>query len=90
MNKVYPGNAELLIAYYIATVFSDVIYKANFGYFPLLFLFGKRQSGKSTAARSIMYMFGKPPMEDGINLASGSTSTGMQRSMDSTTNHPFS
>ena len=89
MNKVYPGNAELLIAYYIATVFSDVIYKANFGYFPLLFLFGKRQSGKSTAARSIMYMFGKPPMEDGINLASGSTSTGMQRSMDSTTNHPF-
>jgi hypothetical protein len=89
MNNVYPGNAELLIAYYIATVFSDLIYKANFGYFPLLFLFGKRQSGKSTAARSIMYMFGKPPMEDGINLASGSTSTGMQRSMDSTTNHPF-
>jgi DNA primase catalytic core len=89
MTKVYPGNAELLIAYYIATIFSDLIYKANFGYFPLLFLFGKRQSGKSTAARSIMYMFGKPPMEDGINLASGSTSTGMQRSMDSTTNHPF-
>ncbi len=89
MNKVYPGNAELLIAYYVATIFSDLIYKANFGYFPLLFLFGKRQSGKSTAARSIMYMFGKPPMEDGINLASGSTSTGMQRSMDSTTNHPF-
>ncbi len=87
--KIYPGNAELLIAYYISTVFSDIIYKANFGYFPLLFLFGKRQSGKSTAARSIMYMFGKPPMEDGINLASGSTSTGMQRSMDSTTNHPF-
>jgi DNA primase len=87
--KIYPGNAELLIAYYIATVFSDIIYKANFGYFPLLFLFGKRQSGKSTAARSIMYMFGKPPMEDGINFASGSTSTGMQRSMDSTTNHPF-
>lgn len=89
MNQVYPGNAELLIAYYIATIFSDLIYKANFGYFPLLFLFGKRQSGKSTAARSIMYMFGKPPMEDGINLASGSTITGMQRSMDSTTNHPF-
>jgi len=89
MSSVYPGNAELLIAYYISTVFSDLIYKANFGYFPLLFLFGKRQSGKSTAARSIMYMFGKPPMEDGINLASGSTSTGMQRSMDSTTNHPF-
>lgn len=89
MSKVYPGNAELLIAYYVATIFSDLIYKANFGYFPLLFLFGKRQSGKSTAARSIMYMFGKPPMEDGINLASGSTSTGMQRSMDSTTNHPF-
>ncbi|MCT4643635.1 MAG: DNA primase [Carboxylicivirga sp.] len=89
MSSVYPGNAELLIAYYIATIFSDLIYKANFGYFPLLFLFGKRQSGKSTAARSIMYMFGKPPMEDGINLASGSTSTGMQRSMDSTTNHPF-
>lgn len=89
MIKIYPGNAELLIAYYISTIFSDLIYKANFGYFPLLFLFGKRQSGKSTAARSIMYMFGKPPMEDGINLASGSTSTGMQRSMDSTTNHPF-
>lgn len=89
MTSVYPGNAELLIAYYIATIFSDLIYKANFGYFPLLFLFGKRQSGKSTAARSIMYMFGKPPMEDGINLASGSTSTGMQRSMDSSTNHPF-
>ncbi len=89
MNTVYPGNAELLIAYYVATIFSDLIYKANFGYFPLLFLFGKRQSGKSTAARSIMYMFGKPPMEDGINLASGSTSTGMQRSMDSSTNHPF-
>jgi len=89
MNKVYPGNSVLLIAYYIATIFSDFIYKSNFGYFPLLFLFGKRQSGKSTAARSIMYMFGKPPMEDGINLASGSTSTGMQRSMDSTTNHPF-
>ncbi len=87
--QIYPGNAELLIGYYVATVFSDFIYKANFGYFPLLFLFGKRQSGKSTAARSIMYMFGKPPMEDGINLASGSTSTGMQRSMDSTTNHPF-
>ncbi|AUS04248.1 hypothetical protein [Pseudotamlana carrageenivorans] len=65
MSSVYPGNAELLIAYYISTVFSDLICKANFGYFPLLFLFGKRQSGKSTAARSIMYMFGKPPMEYG-------------------------
>ena len=34
-------------------------------------------------------MFGKPPMEDGINLASRSTSTGMQRSLDSLSNHPF-
>lgn len=86
---IYPKNGILIIAYYIATVFIDIIFNSNIGYIPLLFMFGKRQSGKSTAARSIMWMFGKPPMDDGINLASGSTYTGMQRSMNSSVNHPF-
>ncbi|RSK24205.1 DNA primase [Hymenobacter metallilatus] len=76
-------NGRTMVAFYIASLFRSTIHKANNGYFPILFKFGMPGSGKSTAALSLMYMFGVPPHTDGIALESGSTTTGMQRFLSS-------
>jgi DNA primase len=83
-SEVYNENNNyiFMILWYVAAVFRDVIYKGNNSYFPLLNLFGPRQKGKSTAARSLVKMFGEGE-EDGINVEGGSTHTGIRRYMAS-------
>jgi hypothetical protein len=68
MNLVYPGKAEIAIGYVIAAAFRDVIYERDKS-FPLLFLFGEKQSGKSKFAWSLNEVFnsGMKP----YNLTSG-------------------
>ena len=84
ISDVYGAdNGRVMVAYYVASLFRSIIYEANSGYFPILYNFGMPQSGKSTAARSLMYMFGTPPQMDGIQLEAGSTTTGLQRFLSS-------
>lgn len=85
MRAVYHDNGVVAIAYYLMSLFRDIVYKGNNNYIPLLGFFGPRQSGKSTCARSINKMFGEG-LKDGVNLESGSTATGIRRYMASMQN----
>lgn len=85
MRAVYGDNGMVGVAYYLMSLFRDIVYKANNNYIPLLGFFGPRGSGKSTAARSLNRMFGDG-LEDGVNLESGSTATGIRRYMASMQN----
>ena len=76
-------NGRTMVAFFVAVLFRSIIHKANGGYFPILFHFGLKGSGKTQAALSLMHMFGTPPHDDGIGLESGSTTTGMQRFLSS-------
>ncbi len=88
ITELYQENGWVMIAYYMSCVFRDIIFKENHGWFPLLYFFGRPRSGKSTAARSVYYMFGEPPQKDGINLSSGSTDVAMGRYMGAIANVP--
>lgn len=59
LYQVYGDNGAIGLAFYMASVFRDVVY-ARLNFFPLLFLFGAPRTGKSTMARSFMSMFGFP------------------------------
>lgn len=85
MQRVYASNGRVAIAYYCMSLFRDIVFKANKNYVPLLGFFGPRQSGKSTCARSLNKMFGEG-LEDGVNLESGSTATGVRRYLSSMQN----
>ncbi len=85
MVDVYGDNGKVAILYYLMALFRDIIFRENNSYVPILGLFGPRQSGKSTLARSLAWMFGEP-LEDGINLESGSTTTGIRRVLSSCQN----
>ena len=79
MVSVYHKNAPFMIANVVASVFKDIIFKANNNWFPIEFHFGEKQSGKSQAMDTEASLFGhvKP---GGINIHSGgSTPTGIQR-----------
>lgn len=86
--ELYGTNGWIMICYYLASIFRDIIYEVNNDWFPMLFFFGRPQSGKSTAAKSIYHMFGEVPQKDGINLSSGSTPTALGRYMDTLSNVP--
>lgn len=86
--ELYGKNGWVMIAYYLASICHDIIYKINQNWFPLLFFFGRPKSGKSTAAKSLYQMFGEPPQKDGINLSSGSTPVAMGRYMNTLSNIP--
>ena len=88
INELYGKNGWMMIAYYLGSLFRDYIHKYNHGWYPLLYFFGRPRSGKSTAAKSLYFMFGSPPQSEGVNLSSGSTETGMIRYMNTITNIP--
>jgi len=75
--KTYGNNGAIGIAFYIAALFRDVIYN-EFKEFPLLSLFGQKGSGKSTMAKSLMYMYGNPQNAISLENAS-STKKGVYR-----------
>ena len=74
-----------MICFFLAAIFRDIIFKANNNFFPMLYHFGARGLGKSKAAESLAAMFGDFA-EDGVNLESGSTHTGILRPMSSVKN----
>ena len=75
--RTYGNNGAIGIAFYIASLFRDVIYN-EFKEFPLLSLFGQKGSGKSTMAKSLMYLFGEPQNAISLENAS-STKKGVYR-----------
>ncbi|QIX60893.1 DNA primase [Hymenobacter sp. BT18] len=83
--KAYGQNGIVMICFYLASLYRDIIFKANGNYFPILNKFGPRGAGKSKAAESLAAMFGRFP-EDGINIEGGSTATGVRRYMASVQN----
>jgi hypothetical protein len=70
--KVYKENGVVTVCFYLATLFSDIVFNHRSGIgFPLLFASGKPKTGKSTIFISLLRLFG-----DGLNgesLTSSST-----------------
>ena len=75
--RVHGDNGKIAIAYLIASLFRDEIYKTH-KVFPHLFMFGSISTGKSYCARSLNSIFhgGEP----GFNLTTG-TLVGMNRKL---------
>jgi len=59
---VHGDNGRIGLLYYISCLFRDIVFD-RFRCFPHLFLFGPPQTGKSTMAWSMSYLFGhaRPP-----------------------------
>jgi hypothetical protein len=73
--QVYGDNGKIGIMFPIMSIFSDIIYK-NTGHFPFLHLYGKKSSGKSTMAQSIMSLFYQTEGQSaGQNINSTTTSS---------------
>lgn len=68
----YGVNGTIGIAFYVASLFRDIIFPI-YNEFPLLNLFGQKGSGKSTMAKSIMTMFGIP--QNPMNIESEASTT---------------
>ena len=75
--KAYKENGIVGICFGIAVLFRDIIFD-EFNEFPMLNLFGQKGSGKSTMAKSLMYLFGQPQNAISLENAS-STKKGMYR-----------
>jgi hypothetical protein len=75
--KVYGYQGELTLVFYIMCLFSDIIFQDLTRRFPMLFLYGKRGSGKGSLAQSIMRLFGQG--QDQIMLGGSSTAVGFMR-----------
>jgi DNA primase len=86
LAKAYGSNSMVMISFYLAAVFRDILYKANGNYFPLLHMYGLRGSGKSKAAEALISCFGQFSEETAIRLAGGATATGIQRYMSTARN----
>lgn len=86
LAKAYGSNSLVMISFYLAAIFRDILYKANGNYFPLLHLYGLRGSGKSKAAEALISCFGQFSEETAIRLAGGATATGIQRYMSTARN----
>jgi len=86
LAKAYGANSMVMISFYLATIFRDILYKANGNYFPLLHMYGLRGSGKSKAAEALISCFGQFSEETAIRLAGGATATGIQRYMSTARN----
>jgi hypothetical protein len=74
---VYGENGKTGMVFYVASLFSDIIYKQMGRRFPILCLYGQRGSGKGTFAESIMSLFGEP--QEQIMLGGNTTQVGFMR-----------
>ncbi|PSR56733.1 DNA primase [Adhaeribacter arboris] len=83
--EAYGNNGKVMVCFFLAALYRDIIFKENSNYFPLLDHFGPRGAGKSKGAESLAAMFGEYP-EDGVNLEGGSTATGIRRYLASVRN----
>lgn len=69
MLTVYGNNSVVGICFYLATLFRDIVFRKN-GCFPILNIFGEKNTGKTQMAVTLLQLFGD--MERGIN---GETAT---------------
>lgn len=76
--KVYEDNGRIGIAFFLFSLFRDIIFERTKGA-PMLFLFGQRGSGKGTMANSLLALFGKP--QDPLMLGGASTVVGFMRKL---------
>ncbi|MGI4870495.1 MAG: DNA primase [Janthinobacterium lividum] len=81
MARAYGDNGRVMLAFFVAALFRDIIFKANNNYFPLLFNYGPRGVGKTQAASELAVMFGRE-LDRPQNLEGGLTSTALQRLLD--------
>lgn len=79
-GAVYGVDRTVIaMAFVSATLFADII-RERLSFFPILFLFGLPQMGKSTFATSCLSFFGKPLPR--VNMEAGTTTiVGLQRVM---------
>ena len=66
--EVYGSNAVVGIAYYLATIFRDIIFSSTHS-FPLLFVYGKKGTGKTELCISLTRLF----QEDDISSLASTT-----------------
>jgi hypothetical protein len=83
---MYGERAAIGIAYTIATIFRDIIFK-DFAHFPFLYLFGSASTGKTTFVDCLSGIFYKE--HTGISLSNNSTSKAMARRLAQFRNAPL-
>lgn len=76
--QVYGENGMIGIAFFLFSLFSDIIFDKTKGA-PMLFLFGQRGSGKGTMANSLLHLYGIP--QDPLMLGGASTVVGFMRKL---------
>lgn len=60
MTRFYADNGRMMVAWYLASLYRDIIFPEHHKGFPILNCFGPPYKGKSTAIWSLASMFGKP------------------------------
>lgn len=75
--KVFGSQGEIALVFYIMCLNSDIIFKDLSRRFPLLFVYGKRGTGKGTMVAALMRLFGHG--QDQIMLGGSSTAVGFMR-----------
>ena len=76
-------NGSIAILFFCAAIFRDHIFESCENYFPILFLFGKPQTGKTKMAEGLLAMFGIK--QDVLNL-SNTTKAGISKKLAEFTN----
>lgn len=56
--QVHGSNGRIGLLYYLSALYRDIVFE-RLRFFPHLYLFGQPQSGKTTMALSILYLFGQ-------------------------------
>lgn len=75
--QVYGKQGELGLAFYLMAIYSDIIFRDMGRRFPLLFVYGKRGTGKGTLIGSLLRLFGDG--QDQLMLGGASTVVGFMR-----------
>jgi hypothetical protein len=78
ISKSYGANGHIGLCFYISSLYRDYIIN-ELDSFPMLYLFGQRDSGKSTMAKSFMRMFGEA--QDSISLENPSSTKSIFRTL---------
>ena len=78
--KVYEHNHNgvIGICFLLATVYRDIVFQTT-GFFPILFLVGRPQTGKTSFRNSCQYLFGEP--QSALSLGGASSPKGFYRKL---------
>ena len=83
-TQVYGKPGHMAIIFFIMALFSDIIFREMGRRFPLLFIYGKRGTGKGTMIASLMRLFGTG--QNQIMLGGASTVVGFMRKLSQFSN----